>query len=98
VPWPAIAPAHRPQTRTQIGAHGIQQRFAESQPASRIPDERRKNVPLAQGQPDGCAQGLLAASEEDAAMDFAHAIKAGEFVIQDAGQEHDAVGFDIGIT
>ena len=53
---------------------------------------------LAQGQADSCAQGFLAAPQKDPAMDFAHAIQAGKFVVQDACQEHDAVRPDVLLT
>src|SRR5207249_12003585 len=57
----------------------------------RITNERGKNIPFAQGHPNGHAQGLLAAPKKDPAVDLAHAIETGEFVIQDPGQQHETI-------
>jgi hypothetical protein len=60
-----------------------------SRPA--VANQRGKDVAFAQRQPHRNAQRLLAASEKDAAMDFAHAIEAREFLVQDARQQHQAI-------
>ena len=69
-------------------------RFAERQPPGLVADQRRENVALAQRHPDANAERLLAAAEEDAAGDFAAAIKAGEFLVQRARQKHQAISLD----
>ena len=94
----AVARAHRPQRRSQVSPHRIQDRLAKRQPPRPVADERREDVALAQGQPHRNAQGFLAASEEDAAMDLAHAIEARELVVQDARQQHQPVRLHVRIT
>ena len=68
---------------------------AELHGALSVADERGKYVAFAQRRPDGNTQSLLAAPQEDAADDFAAAIKAGEFIIEHAGQEHPAEGGNV---
>ena len=48
--------------------------------------------------PEKCGLSLLATAEEHAAVDFGRAIKAGEFVVQNAGQKHEAISLLIGVT
>src|SRR6266404_3400281 len=91
----AISPSHWTERRTQICANSIQNWFAESQAASSIANKRRKYVSFMQRQANRGAQGFLAAPEEHAAMDFAHAIKTGEFVIQKPRQQHEAICLDV---
>src|SRR5580658_4067132 len=88
----AIPPPHWAESGAEIGAHGIEHWFAESQPSGSVANERGKNIPLAQGQSQGNAQRLLAAAEENAALNFARAVEAGHFLIQHPGQEHEAKG------
>ena len=78
----AVAAAHRAERRAEIGAHGVQNGFAKRQPPGGVADERRKDVAFFQRDADRRAQGFLAASEKDAAVDFAGAVKRGEFVVQ----------------
>src|SRR5439155_4103594 len=87
--WPAtmdvaVPGAHRTQPRAEIGADRIQQRLAKGQAPGRVPDKGRKNVPFPQREANRHAQGFLAAPKEDPAVDLAHAIETGKFVIQDA--------------
>src|SRR6266404_8201276 len=91
----AVPPPHGTERRTEISTHRIEDRLAEGQPASSIADERGKYVAFAQAQANGSAQSFLAAPEKHATMDFAHAIKTGEFVIQNARQQHESIGFNV---
>ena len=91
----AVATAHRAEGRAEVGADAVENRFAKGQPARLIADERGENVAFAQRHADRDAQRLLAATEKDAAVDFARAIEAGEFVIQHTGKQHDAIRFDV---
>ena len=86
----AVAPAHRAERGTQIRPHGVNDRFAEREPSGGVADERREHVAFFQGQTDGNAQGLLAAAEKNAAVDFPGAVKRGELVVQHARQQHDS--------
>src|SRR5688572_3861643 len=94
----AITPAHRAEGRAKIGSGSVQQGFAESQSPRLIANQRRENISLAERDGDGDAQGFLPAPDEDAAMDFARAIKAGEFLIQNAPQKHPAKRADVLLT
>ena len=87
----AVAGPHRSQRRPEISAHGVQHRFAEGKATGAVANKRRKDVALAQSQSGGDAQGFLAASEKNAAVNFAHAIKTGEFVIEDAREQHQSI-------
>ena len=87
----AVARAHRAQGRAQISPHRIQNRLTKSQPSGPVPNQRGEDVSLAQSQSNGHAQRFLASAQEDAAVDFAHAIEARKLVIQQARQEHKAV-------
>ena len=82
---------HRSQRGAQVSAHCIQNRLAERQP----PDQWGKNVASSQRQANRRAESLLATPEKDAAMNFAHAIEAGKFVVQKTRQQHEAVRFNV---
>src|SRR5437764_1088045 len=84
----AVARPHWAERRTEVSAHRIQHRLAESQAPGGIANQRRKNVTLAQGLANRHAQRLLPAAQKDAAMDFAAAIETGELVIEQAGEQH----------
>jgi hypothetical protein len=95
--WPtamnvAVAPAHRAERRAEISANGVNDGFAKSQSAGGIADEWRKHISFIEVNADGGAQGFLTATEENAAVDFAGAVKRGEFVIQQPRPQHEAVG------
>ena len=94
----AVAPAHRAEHGTQIRPHGVNDRFAEREPSGGVADERREHVAFFQGQTDGNAQGLLAAAEKNAAVDFPGAVKRGELVVQHARQQHIAAGGKAGFA
>ena len=94
----AVAAAHRSQRRAEIGAGGVPDGLAEGQPPRRIADQRREHVALLQRDAGRRAQGFLAASEEDAAVDSAGTPKRREFVIQQPRQQHEAVGDQIRFT
>ena len=87
----AVASAHRTEGRSEIGADGVQNRLAEREPSRRIADERRENIGFRKRNPDGRAQGLLAASQKNAAVNFSGTIKRGKLVIQQAGAQHEAI-------
>jgi hypothetical protein len=91
----AVATTHGAKGGAEIGADGIEDRLAESEAPGTVANQGRKNVAFAQGKANGDAESLLAAAKKDAAMDFAHAVKAGEFIVENAGQEHDAVRLDV---
>src|ERR1051326_3935506 len=86
---------HRAKGGAQISSDGIQQRLAERQPPRQITDERGKNVPFPQGYAYRGTQRLLAATNEYAAMNFAHPIKTGKFLIQKSRQQSNSVRFDV---
>ena len=94
----AVAPAHRAQRRTQIRPHGVQHRFAKRQPPGRVANQRREHIALFQRQADGHAQGLLPAANENAAMNFAGAVEAGEFVVQHARQQHETISGEMRVA
>ena len=91
----AVAPAHRAESGAEISADGIQHRFAESQAAGAVADQRRKNIPFAQRHAQGDAQRLLAAAKKNAALNFSRAVKAGHFVIQHPRKEHQTKSLQI---
>jgi hypothetical protein len=86
----AVAPAHRAERGTQVGPRGVQNRFAKSQPARGIADQRRKNIVFSQAHARRRAQGLLAATQKNAAVDFAGAVKRGKLVVQQPRPQHEA--------
>ena len=86
---------HRSQWGAEVSAHCIQNRLAERQPPGGVPDQRGKNVASSQRQANRRAESLLATPEKDAAMNFAHAIEAGKFVVQKTRQQHEAVRFNV---
>ena len=94
----AVAAAHRAERGTEIRSHGVNDRFAKRQPSGGVADERREDVAFFQGYADGGAQGFLAASQKNAAMDFPGAIKRGELVVQHARQQHEAEGGEAGLA
>ena len=94
----AVTRAHRTQQRSQISPHRIQDGLPKRQPSRAVPNERREDIALAQGQPHRHAQGLLAAAQENAAVDLAHAIEARELVVQDARHQHQPVRLHVRIT
>ena len=77
------------------GAQGQASRTPSS-PNQALPgDSNPANATTRDAQANGSAQSFLAAPEKHAAMDFAHAIKTGEFVIQNARQQHESIGFNV---
>src|SRR4051794_13431556 len=91
----AVAAAHRAGARTEISAGDIDERFAESGAASLIADQGRENIPLLKKRAPRHADGFLAFAEVNPAGDHAAAIKAGEFLLENARLEHDAECFEI---
>ena len=57
--------------------------------ARTIADQRREHIALVQRQSDRNAQGFLAAAEENAAVDLPGAVKAGQFLLRNPGQQHE---------
>src|SRR6516164_6176967 len=66
--------------RAEVSSYRVQDWFAKSQASGRITDEGSKDVALVKSQTAGRAQSLLTAPKKDTAMDFAHAVEAGEFL------------------
>ncbi len=91
----AVAGAHGSERRAEVGPQRVDHRFAERQPAGHVADQRTEKIALAQRDPERCAEGLLAGAEEHAAVDFARAVEAGDFLLQRTGQEHPAKGFQV---
>ena len=88
----AVAAAHRAERRTEVRADGVKHRFAKCQPTGGVADERRENIALFQRQTERSAQGFLPAPEKSTAVNFATAVKRGQFVIQQPRQHHEAIG------
>jgi hypothetical protein len=91
----AIPGAHGPERGAEISAHGVQNVFAKSKAAGRVPDEGRKNVAFVEEHADGNAQSLLSLPQEHAADNFSGSIQAGKLLIQVAGEKHPPVGIQI---
>ena len=87
----AVASAHRAERGAEISADGVDYAFAKSQSAGGVADEWREDVGFIEMNADGGAQSFLTATEENAAVDFAGAVKRGEFVIQQPRPQHKAV-------
>src|ERR1700722_3957756 len=85
----AIAPAHGAERRPHISADGIENGFAKSEPSGGIADKRRKDVAFLEGNTEGGTEGFLAASEENATVDFTGAIKRGKFIVEHTRQQHE---------
>ena len=65
----AVASAHRPESRAEIGAGNIDKRFAKRRSASLIANERREDVLLFQKQSASDADRFLAFADVNAAGD-----------------------------
>ena len=57
-----------------------------------------KTSPFLQRDADGGAQGFLAAAEKNAAVDFAGAVKRGEFVVQQPRPQHEAIRGEVRVA
>src|SRR5688500_8770606 len=81
----SVAAAHGTDRRTKTSANGFEGSFAESQASGAVANQRRKLITFAEGYAGRDADGLLAASQIDAAArDLAGAIKTSQFVIHGA--------------
>src|SRR5436853_5414995 len=92
--WPAsmdvsVPATHWAESGPQISSHGVHDRFAKSQPSCSVTNQWRENISFTQRQTHRGTERLLPPAQKDPAMDFAHAIQTGEFVIQNARQKHD---------
>ena len=94
----ALAPAHRPETRADNCAGGIEQRLAECETPRGITDERSVNVALAKRGGERRAQSLLAFAEKHAADDLSATVKAREFLLENTREEHPAEGSQVAFT
>src|SRR4051812_24472285 len=92
VPIPA---AHRPQWRAKVSPNRIEQRFTKSQAAGGIADKRSKNIPFSQRRACRRAEPPLAAPKKHPAMNFAHSIETGEFIVENSRQKHEAIRFEV---
>ena len=90
-----IATAHRAELRAEIGPKRIEHRIPERHATRLIANQRRKNIAFAKSHTDGDAQRLLPAPQKDASLDQAAAIKTGELLLENARQEHQAIGSKI---
>src|SRR5439155_22229894 len=86
------------ESGAQISPRGIEQAFAKSQAPGLVADQRSKYVTLAQRDRNGSTQRFLATANEDPAVDFPGAIKAGELFVQNPPQEHPTERLDILLT
>jgi hypothetical protein len=91
----AVAAAHRAELRTKIGAEGVEHGVAKSEAPGLVPDERSKNVALAEMDACGGAEGFLAAAKKDPAFDHSGAIEACEFFLQHSREKHHTVGLEV---
>src|SRR5437867_8124220 len=91
----AVSTAHGTQSRTEKRAHRVQHRFAKGQPSGQVANQRREDISFSQRESDGNTQGFLPAAQKDAAVNLTRAVKAGEFFIQRARQQHPATRLDI---
>src|ERR1041385_756973 len=90
-----VAAAHWAKGRAKVSADGIEDRLTKSQPARTIANQRRKDIAPSQCHSSGGAKGLLASAKKNPSVNFAHAIKAREFIIQNSRQKHQAIRFEV---
>ena len=88
----AVTPAHGTERGAEVRADGIENRFTKREPAGSIPDEGGEDIGFLQRNANRGAEGFLAATKKDAAMDFSSAIKRGKFLIQQPRPQHKAEG------
>jgi hypothetical protein len=89
----SVPSAHWPLRRSEERSHRLQRGFPKRQAPGSIPDQRRENVSFAQRQTYRHTEGFLSPSQKDAAVDFPHPVQGREFIVQNAGEEHQAVCF-----
>ena len=89
-----VPSTHRTKLRSEVGSQRIKNRIPKSHPSGLIPDQRSKDVAFPKVQSDRDAQGFLAPSEKHATFNHSSPIEAGQLLLQHAGEEHHAVGFD----
>src|SRR5438094_239917 len=86
----AVTPAHRAQTRAEIRARDVKERFAECGSPCLVANQWRKNVAVLQKQAASDADRFLTLSNVNAASDQTAAIKANELFFKRARQQHPA--------
>ena len=94
----AITSAHRSKRGAEIVADGVNNRFAKSQPPGGVADERGEHVGFFEGNAEGGAQGFLPATEKNAAVNLAGAVKRGKFVVQQPRPHHEAESGEVRLT
>ena len=94
----AVAGAHGPERRAEVGARAVEERFAEGEAAGHVADERAEDIALAQSNAERGAEGFLAGAEEHAAVDLSGAVEAGDFFLERPRQEHPAEGVEVGAS
>src|SRR4051812_33577444 len=94
----SVAGPHRSERRSEISSNSIQNRFAERETSGAVADQGRKNIAVAEGKTDGYAESFLAAAEENAAVDLAGSIKAGEFFVENSREQHEAIRPEVRIA
>jgi hypothetical protein len=91
----AVASAHGAMDGAESGADDVEDGFAEGEAAGQIADEGGEDVAWNQSKAERGAEGFLAAAKKDAALDFAGAVEAGQFIVQRPGEQHPSECFEI---
>src|SRR5206468_2192617 len=86
----AVAPAHWPLSRAEISARNIEDRLSKRGAPGLIANQRRKNVAFLQKQSASDADRFLAFTDINPAGDLAAAIKADQFLLECAREQHPA--------
>src|SRR5438045_6315730 len=86
----AVAPAHGSLSRAKISAGNIDDRLSKRRATGLIANQRRKDVAFLQKQSASDADRFLAFTDVNPAGDLAAAIKADQFLLESAGEQHPA--------
>src|SRR6476620_10965226 len=88
----SVPSAHRAFPRAEIGARDIDERFAERGTPGLVANQWREDVAFLQKKSASHADCFLAFAQINAAGDQAAPIETGQFLLENAGLEHDAEG------
>src|SRR5260370_29727043 len=86
----AVAPAHRALSRAKISARNIDDRLSKRGAPGLIANQRRKDIAFLQKQSASDADRFLAFTDVNPAGDLAAAIKADQFLLECAREQHPA--------
>src|ERR1700719_122029 len=86
----AVAPAHGSLSRAKISAGNIDDRLSKRGAPGLIANQRRKDVAFLQKQSASDADRFLAFTDVNSAGDLAAAIKADQFLLECAREQHPA--------